>query len=200
MCTCYWEAVQFWIFILWYLKLYFCSTFWPITTAHYTILYYTVLYMYYTILCLPNIAMASFCYLFPSVSESSSVVGSTKLSSSLKTCREINRENDTTNRPCSHNRSLRKINTKPKLYITQRYSMYTQMCMYSILASRVDALVMRQLKIDWFKMIALKLQAVSHNTSHPIITDSTLHVLHKECLLAVTSCVISVLERLLSSS
>ena len=104
--------------------------------------------LYYTILCLPNIAMASLCYLFPSVRERSSVVGSTKLSSSLKTCREINRENDTTNRPCSRNRSLRKINTKPKSYITQKYSMYTQMCMYSILVSRVDALAMRQLKID----------------------------------------------------
>ena len=37
---------------------------------------------------------------------------------------------------------------------------------YSILHQcKVDALVMRQLKIDLFKMIALKLQAVSHNAS-----------------------------------
>ena len=41
---------------------------------------------------------------------------------------------------------------------------------------RVDALVMRQLKIDSFKMIALKIQAVSHNTTHPIIVDSALLV------------------------
>ena len=32
-----------------------------------------------------------------------------------------------------------------------------------------DALVMGQLKIDLFKMIALKLQAVSHNTTHLIM-------------------------------
>ena len=29
-------------------------------------------------------------------------------------------------------------------------------------SSRVDALLMRQLKIDWFKIMALKLQVVSH--------------------------------------
>ena len=41
-------------------------------------------------------------------------------------------------------------------------------------SSRVDALLMRQLKIDWFKIIALKLQVVSHNTTCLIIADSTL--------------------------
>ena len=34
--------------------------------------------------------------------------------------------------------------------------------------SRVDALAMRQLKIDQFIMMALKLQAVSHNTTRLI--------------------------------
>ena len=41
-------------------------------------------------------------------------------------------------------------------------------------SSRVDALLMRQLKIDWFKIIALKLQVVSHNTTCLITADSTL--------------------------
>ena len=40
---------------------------------------------------------------------------------------------------------------------------------------RVDSLVMRQLKIDRFEMIALKLQAVSHNITCLIIPASTLH-------------------------
>ena len=40
--------------------------------------------------------------------------------------------------------------------------------------SRVDSPVMRQLKIDWFKINALKLQAVSHNTTRLIIPASTL--------------------------
>ena len=42
----------------------------------------------------------------------------------------------------------------------------------TITVNRVDALVMRQLKI--FKMIALKLQALSHITTHLIIAASTL--------------------------
>ena len=42
---------------------------------------------------------------------------------------------------------------------------------------RVDSLVMRQLKIDRFEMIALKLQAVSHNTACLIIPASTLYTL-----------------------
>ena len=41
---------------------------------------------------------------------------------------------------------------------------------------RVDALVMRQLKSDCFKMIAMKSQAVTHNTTRLIIADSTLHL------------------------
>ena len=42
---------------------------------------------------------------------------------------------------------------------------------------RVDSLVMRQLKIDRFEMIAFKLQAVSHNTTCLIIPTSTLYTL-----------------------
>ena len=47
----------------------------------------------------------------------------------------------------------------------------------STTCNRVDALVMRQLKIDRFKIIALKLQAVTHNTTRLIIAGSTLLVL-----------------------
>ena len=41
-------------------------------------------------------------------------------------------------------------------------------------SNRVDAPVMRQLKIDRFEINALKLQAVSHNTTRLIIPASTL--------------------------
>ena len=41
-----------------------------------------------------------------------------------------------------------KSTQNPNSTLHKKYSMYTQMLMYSILASRVDALVMRQLKID----------------------------------------------------
>ena len=40
---------------------------------------------------------------------------------------------------------------------------------YANNAHRVDSLVMRQLKIDWFEINALKLQAVFHNTTCLII-------------------------------
>ena len=40
---------------------------------------------------------------------------------------------------------------------------------------RVDSPVMRQLKIDWFEINTLKLQAVSHNTTRFIIPASTLY-------------------------
>ena len=39
---------------------------------------------------------------------------------------------------------------------------------------RVDAPIMRQLKIDWFEIYPLKLQAVSHNTTRLIIPASTI--------------------------
>ena len=47
--------------------------------------------------------------------------------------------------------------------------------MYVYVWCRVDALVIKWIKIDWFKIIGLKLQAVSNNTTHPIIPASTLN-------------------------
>ena len=57
-------------------------------------------------------------------------------------------------------------------------------------------LVMRQLKLNWFKINALKLQAVSHNTTRLIIATSTLIqyiingvglvVIESECILTVS--------------
>ena len=43
-----------------------------------------------------------------------------------------------------------------------------------IQSNRVDSPVMRQFKFDRFEINALKLQAVSHNTTHLIIPASTL--------------------------
>ena len=48
---------------------------------------------------------------------------------------------------------------------------------------RVDALVMRQLIIDWFKMITLKLQAVSHNTT-PSHNTSLYSIILLSCTLS----------------
>ena len=45
---------------------------------------------------------------------------------------------------------------------------------------RVDAPVMRQLKIDLFEINALKLQAVSHNTIRLIIPASTLDTMNQQ--------------------
>ena len=88
---------------------------------------------------------------------------------------------------CRKKRQFGVIKTKAKenIDIEYRFIMVSDMKnnrFYSLLNTRVDALVMRQLKIDRFKMIALKLQAVSHNTTRLIIAASTLTLIIAEQL------------------